>query len=137
VEKATKALRIGGVLAAAVSGTVAVMDLIDAQASAQEGKYELKWLQRLSGINGLAAASLAVWAAWAGGETMFWILSLTGWGVVLAIVLTALATAIDKLKGDRSAQWLERSYWGSLPLDVRYASAVSERDDFTKLMVGA
>ncbi|KWK42500.1 hypothetical protein WT81_01150 [Burkholderia stagnalis] len=64
-------------------------------------------------------------------------LSLTWWGVVLAVVLVALGMLIDHLKGDIFSQWLERTYWGVLPVSSRYAESKIEQADFGKAMAGA
>ncbi|WP_213778176.1 hypothetical protein [Caballeronia sp. dw_276] len=130
------ALRVAGALTAAVSGGVAAMDLADANRSRSVGKYELAGLQLLSGLAGIAAAVFSILAGGsAGSAAVVGGLSVTGWGVLLAIVLVALAMAIDHIRGDAFAQWLERCYWGTLDAG-RYSDPDRERTDFNKAMTG-
>ncbi|MGZ2746678.1 hypothetical protein [Burkholderia stagnalis] len=137
--RADIALRVVGVVNAVVWGVSAVMDLVDAIDTWSQKKWGLIALQGLSGITGLIAAGLAGWAAFAtaGGGTMLFGLSLTGWGVVLAVVLVALGMLIDHIKGDIFSQWLERTYWGVLPMPSRYGEPKVEQSDFSKAMAGA
>jgi hypothetical protein len=129
------ALRVAGALTAVLSGVAAVMDWWDAFESSRQQKWGLRNLQLLSGGAGLAAAGVSFWAAVAveGGATIVAGLSLTGWGMLLAVVLVALAMAIDHLKGDAFAQWMERCYWGELPAG-RYTDPGVEQSDFNQLM---
>jgi hypothetical protein len=129
------ALRVAGALTAAVSGVMAGMDFVDVIVSKQREQWSLMTLQLWSGAVGITNAGVAFWAALAvdGGSTMVAGLSLTGWGLLLAVVLVALAMAIDHLKGDAFAQWLERCYWGELS-SGRYIDSETERLDFNKLM---
>jgi hypothetical protein len=132
------ALRVAGALTAVVSGVAAVMDWWDAYESSRQHKWGLRNLQILSGGVGLAVAGAAFWSAVAveGGATIVAGLSLTGWGLLLAVLLVALAMAIDQFKGDAFAQWLERCYWGELP-SGRYSDPGIEQSDFNQLMAGA
>ncbi|CAE6790398.1 T6SS effector BTH_I2691 family protein [Paraburkholderia aspalathi] len=136
VRRAAVALRWAGALTAAVSGVVAAMDLADANESRHQQKWELGGLQLLSGVTGIAAASFAFWAAVAadGGATVVVGLSLTGWGLVLGVVLVALSMLIDHVKGDTFAQWLERCYWGNLASGSRYTDSSKEQSDFSLAM---
>ncbi|WP_217468054.1 hypothetical protein, partial [Burkholderia metallica] len=133
------ALRVAGVVAAAVSGVVAVMDFVDAAESARQEKWGLRYLQFLSGGMGALAAGLAGWAAFAaaGGGTMFLGLSLTGWGLILAVLLVGIGMAIEYVKGNLFSQWLEKTYWGVLPVSSRYGESKVEQADFNKMMAGA
>jgi hypothetical protein len=94
--------------------------------------------QFMSGVFGATAAALSFWAAVAveGGATIFAGLSLTGWGLLLAVALVALAMAIDHFKGGAFAQWMERCYWGKLQSD-RYTDPETKKSDFSQLMAGA
>jgi uncharacterized MAPEG superfamily protein len=138
VARAEWALRVTGVVVAGISGVAAAMDVVDAYGSYQNEKWGLLGLQLISGGLGVAAAGFAGWAAATelGGATLFLGLTLTWWSVILAVVLIALAWAIDKIKGDNIKQWLERTYWGALE-SGRYADAQAEQKDFEKLMAGA
>ncbi|WP_213778178.1 hypothetical protein [Caballeronia sp. dw_276] len=133
-ERAGIALRMAGALTAAVSGVVAMMDLADGAKNVMV-KWELASLQILSGATGAIATVASFWAALAtdGSATLVAGLSLTGWGVVLAVVLIALAIAIDHVKGDNFVQWLERCFWGSLP-SGRYTDQRTEQADFNEAM---
>ncbi|WP_414144025.1 hypothetical protein, partial [Burkholderia stagnalis] len=136
--RADIALRAVGVVNAVVWGVSAAMDWVDAAGSFQQGKLGLTALQVASGLVGGVAAFIAGWAAFgaAGGAKMLFGLSLTGWGVVLAIVLVAIGLAIDYVKGDIFSQWLERTYWGVLPVPSRYGEPKVEQSDFSKAMGG-
>jgi hypothetical protein len=136
--RAGLALRVAGAGTAAVSGVMAVMDFVDVVGSASRQQWELMGLQFMSGVFGATAAALSFWAAVAveGGATIFAGLSLTGWGLLLAVALVALAMAIDHFKGDAFAQWMERCYWGKLQSD-RYTDPETEKSDFSQLMAGA
>ncbi|WP_196494177.1 hypothetical protein, partial [Burkholderia stagnalis] len=136
--RADIALRAVGVVNAVVWGVSAAMDWVDGFESAKQDKWGLTALQLASGAVGGAAAFIAGWAAFgaAGGAKMLFGLSLTGWGVVLAIVLVALGLAIDYIKGNIFSQWLERTYWGVLPVPSRYGEPKVERSDFSKAMAG-
>ncbi|KQR78541.1 hypothetical protein ASG35_08960 [Burkholderia sp. Leaf177] len=130
------ALRVMGAITAAVSGVAAAMDLSDAYESRSLGKYELAGLQLLSGLAGIAAAVFSILAGGsAGGAAVVGGLSITGWGVLLAVVLVALAMAIDHIRGDAFAQWLERCYWGALKAG-RYSDPDQEKSDFNKVITG-
>ncbi|MBN3837736.1 hypothetical protein G3N64_39130 [Burkholderia sp. Ac-20344] len=137
--RADFALRVVGVVAAAVSGVVAVMDFVDSAESARQEKWGLRYLQWLSGGVGALAAGFAGWAAFAaaGGGTMFLGVSLTAWGLILAVVLVAIGWAIDHVKGNTFSQWLEKTYWGTLPVSTRYGESKVEQADFNKAMAGA
>jgi hypothetical protein len=141
VELATKALSVAGVANAVVTGVVSVMDIVDGVVVSgyQDHKWELAGLQLLSGGLGVASAGLAGWAAWTGvaGDTALMGLSVTGWGLALAVVLVATSMLVDHVKGDNFAQWLERTYWGALPAASRYTDAKTERSDFITAMAGA
>ncbi|KQR78544.1 hypothetical protein ASG35_08975 [Burkholderia sp. Leaf177] len=132
------ALRVAGAITAAVSGVVAVMDIVEAVTSWRQQKWILMNLQFFSGAVGIAAARFAFLAAVSveGGATVVAGLSLTGWGVLLAVVLVALAMAIGYFKDDSFSQWLERCYWGKLPVG-RYTDSETEKADFSQLMAGA
>jgi hypothetical protein len=136
--RAGLALRVAGALTAVVSGVVAVMDIADGVENGMRNRWGVAGLQFLSGAVGTAAASVAFWASVAvdGGATIVAGLSLTGWGLLLAVVLVALAMAIDHFKDDPFAQWMERCYWGRLP-SGRYTDPGTERSDFSQLMAGA
>jgi hypothetical protein len=136
--RAGLALRVAGALTAVVSGVVAVMDIVDGAKRVSPEDWKLGGLQIFSGAIGVTAAFFSVWAAVAveGGVTIFAGLSLTGWGLLLAVVLVALAMAIDHFKGDAFAQWMERCYWGKLP-SGRYTDPGTEKSDFSQLMAGA
>jgi hypothetical protein len=129
------ALRVAGALTAVLSGVAAVMDFGDSIESAMRNRWSIAGLQLLSGTAGIAAASVAFWAAIAveGGATIVAGLSLTAWGLLLAVVLVALAMAIDHCKGDAFAQWMERCYWGGLQAG-RYTDPGVEQSDFNQLM---
>jgi hypothetical protein len=43
--------------------------------------------------------------------------------------------AIDHVRGDSFAQWLERSYWGKSE-SGRYADSAAEQADFNTVMAG-
>jgi hypothetical protein len=131
------ALRVAGALTAAVSGVVAAMDLVDANESRLTQKWGLMTLQLWAGAIGITAAGVAFWATFTGGggATVVAGLSLTGWGVVLAVALVALAMTIDHVKGDNFAQWLERCYWGALG-SGRYTDSGIEQSDFNQSMAG-
>ncbi|WP_185646327.1 hypothetical protein, partial [Burkholderia stagnalis] len=137
--RADIALRAVGVVNAVVWGVSAAMDFADVVDSWYQNKWGLMMLQGISGFVGVLAAGLAGWAAFAaaGGATMLFGLSLTGWGVVLAVVLVALGMLIDHIKGDIFSQWLERTYWGVLPTPSRYDEPKVEQSDFNKAMAGA
>ena len=137
--RADIALRAVGVVNAVVWGVSAAMDFADVVDSWYQNKWGLMMLQGISGFVGVLAAGLAGWAAFAaaGGATMLFGLSLTGWGVVLAVVLVALGMLIDQIKGDIFSQWLERTYWGILPVPSRYDEPKVEQSDFNKAMAGA
>ncbi|KWN77702.1 hypothetical protein WT90_06560 [Burkholderia stagnalis] len=137
--RADIALRVVGVVNAVVWGGAAAMDWVDGVQNLKPGKWQLGGLQILAGTMGVLAAVLSGWAAFAikGGATMLLGLSLTWWGVVLAVVLVALGMLIDHLKGDIFSQWLERTYWGVLPVSSRYAESKIEQADFGKAMAGA
>jgi hypothetical protein len=113
------------------------MDLVDGAKNVIV-KWRLARLQVLSGFTGLASAGVAFWAALAteGGATVVAGLSLTVWGLVLAVALVALAMAIDRIRGDNLVQWLERSYWGALEFG-RYTDPMKEQTDFTNAMTGS
>ncbi|CAB3677252.1 hypothetical protein LMG24238_02428 [Paraburkholderia sediminicola] len=136
--RAALALRVAGGGAAAVSGVVAAMDIADAVQSGGREQWALMSLQLLSGFAGIVVAGFGIWAAVAteGGATVVAGLSLTGWGLVFAVVLVALSMLIDHVRGDNFAQWLERCYWGGLAPDSRYASCAKERSDFHQAMAG-
>jgi hypothetical protein len=114
------------------------MDIVDGAKRVSPEDWKLGGLQIFSGAIGVTAAFFSVWAAVAveGGVTIFAGLSLTGWGLLLAVVLVALAMAIDHFKGDAFAQWMERCYWGKLP-SGRYTDPGTEKSDFSQLMAGA
>jgi len=135
--KAGKALRVAGAVTAAVSGVAAAMDLVDGAKNAISNQWHLGIFQILSGLTGVAAATVGFWAAVAvdGGATVVGMLSLTGWGLVLAVLLAALAMAIDQIKGDIFAQWLGRTYWGNAASD-RYADFATQQADFDTAMAG-
>jgi hypothetical protein len=132
------ALRVAGALTAAVSGVVAGMDIVGGGSNMSHKQWALGSLQIVSGLTGSAAAAFSFWAAIAteGGATVFAGLSLTGWGVVLAVALVALAMVIDHVRGDDFAQWLERCFWGELA-SGRYVDQKAEQSDFSKLMAAA
>jgi peptidoglycan biosynthesis protein MviN/MurJ (putative lipid II flippase) len=136
--RAGLALRVAGALTAVVSGVVGAMDVVDSNESRHRKQWGLMILQAGSGLVGIASAGTAFWAAVAveGGATIVAGLSLTGWGLLLAVVLVALAMAIDHSKDDPFAQWMERCYWGRLP-SGRYTDPGTERSDFSQLMAGA
>jgi hypothetical protein len=136
--RAGLALRVAGALTAVVSGVVGAMDVVDSNESRHRKQWGLMILQAGSGLAGIASAGTAFWAAVAvdGGATIVAGLSLTGWGLLLAVVLVALAMAIDHFKGDAFAQWMERCYWGKLP-SGRYTDPGTEKSDFSQLMAGA
>ncbi|WP_302479684.1 hypothetical protein, partial [Burkholderia metallica] len=132
------ALRVAGVVAAAVSGVVAVMDFVDANESREQKNWRLASLQSVSGMTGFLSAVVAGWAAFsvAGGGTMVFGLSLTGWGLILAVVLVGIGIAIEYVKGSIFSQWLEKTYWGVLPVSSRYGEPKVEHVDFNKIMAG-
>ncbi len=136
VAKAGVALRVAGAVTAAVSGVVAAMDLVDANESRLAYKWGLMTLQIGSGAVGIAAAGVALSTLFAvqGGATVVAGLSLTGWGVILAVALVALAMTIDHVKGDNFSQWLERCYWGSVVEAARYTDSRVEQSDFNQMM---
>jgi hypothetical protein len=137
-QRAGFALRVAGAVTAAVSGVVAAIDLVDANESRLTEKWGLMTLQLGSGAVGITAAGVAFWASLAveNGATIVAGLSLTGWGVVLAVALVALAMTIDHVKGDNFAQWLERCYWGALE-SGRYTDSLIEQSDFNQSMAGS
>jgi hypothetical protein len=129
---------VAGALTAAVAGVISAMDLADGVVGLLHKQWALGGLQLLSGLTGNVAAGFAFWAAVAaeGGATMVGILSLTGWGLVLAVALVALGMAIDRVLGDNFAQWLERSYWGRRG-SGRYTDPAAEQADFNQAMARA
>ncbi|RQY78607.1 hypothetical protein DF107_21285, partial [Burkholderia stagnalis] len=137
--RADIALRVVGVVNAVVWGVSAAMDFVDADTAKRQQKEELRSLLFLSGGVGLLAAGISGWATFgaAGGARMLLGLSLTGWSLVLAVVLVALGMLIDHIKGDVFSQWLERTYWGVLPASSRYTESKIEQSDFSKAMMGA
>ncbi|MBN3837038.1 hypothetical protein G3N64_35410 [Burkholderia sp. Ac-20344] len=137
--RADFALRVAGVVAAAVSGVVAVMDFVDAAESRAQEKWTLRNLQLISGAVGVFSAVIAGWAALAaaGGGTVLFGLSLTGWGLILAVVLVGIGMAIEYVKGNIFSQWLEKTYWGALPISSRYRESKVEQADFNKAMAEA
>jgi len=139
VERATKALRVIGVVTAGLSAVSAAMDIVDTYDSVTQMKWGLTALQLYSGGIGIAAAAFAGWAAAAklGGATLFLGITLTMWGLVLAVVLVALGLLSRYVKGDNIHQWLERTYWGVL-IRGRFNDAKAEQKGFEELMgVGA
>jgi hypothetical protein len=136
--RAGKALRMTGGLMAALSGVAAAMDLVDAVQSAGRGQWALTILHLTSVGAGVSAAVFAFSAAFgpAGSATVVAGLSLTGWSLVLAVLLVALNMAIGHVRGDSFAQWLERCYWGELA-SGRYADSSTEQSDFSQAMAGA
>ncbi|MDN7932758.1 T6SS effector BTH_I2691 family protein [Burkholderia metallica] len=138
-KRADIALRVVGVVAAAVSGVVAVMDFVDAKQNLTPEKWQLSALQIISGTVGGVSAILSGWAAFAaaGGATTFLGLSLTGWGLVLAVALVAIGLVIDHVKGNVFSQWLEKTYWGASPVGSRYGDSKVELADFSKAMAEA
>jgi hypothetical protein len=110
---------------------------VDANESRLTQKWGLMTLQLWAGAIGITAAGVAFWATFTGGggATVVAGLSLTGWGVVLAVALVALAMTIDHVKGDNFAQWLERCYWGALG-SGRYTDSGIEQSDFNQSMAG-
>ncbi|WP_230963403.1 hypothetical protein, partial [Burkholderia stagnalis] len=132
--RADIALRAVGVVNAVVWGVSAAMDFADAHESERQGKYQLQWLQRISGTLGLIGAGLGIWAAIYGGTTIFAGLSLTGWGLIIAVMLMALNMLVEKIKGDQISGWLERTYWGGLPAASRYTESRAEQADFEMIM---
>ncbi|WP_454756846.1 hypothetical protein [Cupriavidus campinensis] len=136
--RAGMALRVAGGLLAAMSAVVAVMDIADGVKSLSRKQWKLSGLEFLLGLTGIASAISALWAAFAveGWATLVAGFSLTGWGLMLAVVLVALSMAIGLIKGDNFAQWLERCYWGKLT-SGRYADSATEQSDFRRAMAGA
>ncbi|MEM5325045.1 T6SS effector BTH_I2691 family protein [Paraburkholderia sp. JHI2823] len=148
VARATIALRVVGVLTGVIAGVYAVMDIVDAEQSYRESQWKLLSLQASSGTAGVIAAIVSIWAALAseGGATVIGSIgvlgttisiTLTMLGFVLAVLLAAIALWIAAVKGDKIAQWLERSYWGALNETARYADANVEQTDFNNVMAGA
>lgn len=135
IKGAAATLKWTGTVMGALAGIAAAMDIFDAKQSYDENRFALMWLQGFSGAAGVAGAGVAIRAAWVGGEVAgWWGLSWTGWGVVFAIVATAIGMWINKVKGDDIAQWLERSFWGNHP---GYDNADPQQRDFQKLMTQA
>ncbi|KVD88686.1 hypothetical protein WS63_17145 [Burkholderia stagnalis] len=137
--RADIALRAVGVVNAVVWGVSAAMDFADFAESWKQKKWSLAGFQFFSGAVGSFAAAIAGWAAFSvtGGGTILLGLSLTVWGLILAVVLVAIGMAIDYVKGDIFSQWLERTYWGVLPVPSRYGEPKVEQSDFSKAMAGA
>ncbi|MDR5735840.1 T6SS effector BTH_I2691 family protein [Caballeronia sp. LZ025] len=148
MERAAVFLKFAGVLGGILAGVYAVMDLVDGFQSRSEGQRGLAALQLTSGGAGVVGAGIAIWAALAaeGGATIVgsigvlgatFAITLTFIGFVLAAILAALALWIGSLKGDSIAQWMSRSYWGSLGDTARYPDFDKEQSDFKQLMAGA
>ncbi len=137
VAQAGVALRVAGAVTAAVSGVVAAMDLVDGGTSLYNKQWALGGLAIASSGVGVVSASFAFWAAVGiqGGATVVAGLTLTGWGVVLAVAMLAIAMAIDYVRGDSFSQWLERTYWGKLE-SRRYIDFDAQQADFNAAMVG-
>ncbi|WP_454756849.1 T6SS effector BTH_I2691 family protein [Cupriavidus campinensis] len=137
-KRAGIALRVAGALTAVISGVVATMDIVDGAKSLSRNQWALGGLQIIFGVTGATAAAFVFWAALApaGSATLFVGLSLAAWGLVLAVVMVALGMAIDHVKGDKFAQWLERSYWGRLQ-SGRYPDSLAEQTDFNQVMTEA
>ncbi|WP_454756844.1 hypothetical protein [Cupriavidus campinensis] len=136
--RARIALRVAGALTAVLAGVMAALDFVDAAQSMDNGQWALMGLQLAAGTGGAIAASLVISAAFApaGSATMVAGLTLTVWGLVLAVVLVAISIAIDYVRGDNFAQWLERCYWGRLE-SGRYADFPTEQSDFSRVMARA
>jgi len=118
------------VVGAVIGAVQALMDAVDSRESAKQQKWALRRLQLASGVLGGVAAALAIWAAFAEAALA---LTLTGWGLVLAVALFAIGKVIDAIKGDEIAQWLEHCYWGALPDGTRTENSKTEQEDFEKL----
>jgi len=135
IKGATATLRWTGTVMGALAGVAAAMDLVDGIESGMDKQWGLAALQVVYGGVGVTAAAVAIRAAWVGGEVAgWWGLSWTGWGLILALVATAIGLWLNKFKGDDIAQWLERSFWGNHP---GYDSAEPQQRDFQKLMARA
>ncbi len=133
VGRATTLLRWTGVVAGAASGFASAMDFGDAKDSYDARNAQLMWVQITSGTFGVIAAGITMRAAWVGGDVLLGGLSLTGWGFVLTVIGFAIGLSVDKVKGDNTAQWLERCYWGNHP---RFSGATEQDSAFQKLVTG-
>jgi hypothetical protein len=110
-----KMLESVGRRATAVGGVIiAVLDLNQARLEFSEGNVIVGGLYVLSAAVGL----LMVWAVYVG---------MTGWGIVIAIVMFVIAGLIAWLADDKIQDWLERCYWGSLS-DERYGDVEEEME---------
>ncbi|GAB3630532.1 hypothetical protein PTE30175_03180 [Pandoraea terrae] len=123
-------LKGASMLTAALSAVMGVLDLVDGAKNLLHERWALGGLQLVSGVTGGAGAILAFWAAFTGAIAASVV---AGWLLVAAMVLAALGMAIDYVKGDKFAQWLERGYWGTLPSE-RYAKPDTELADFKLAM---
>lgn len=111
-----KLLESVGRRATAVGGVIiAVLDLNQARLEFSEGNVIVGGLYVLSAAVGL----LMVWAVYVG---------MTGWGIVIAIVMFVIAGLIAWLADDKIQDWLERCYWGSLS-DERYGDVEEEMEE--------
>lgn len=136
VETADKALRWTGAFGGLVSAVLAGVDLADGATDLAQKQLALGALEIVSGAVGITGGVFAIWAVLAeqGGATMAAGMTLSIWIFILAVIGVVIADYVDKIKGDKIAQWLERCYWGNHP---SYEDPERERKDFDRLMMEA